>query len=161
MRRISYGRIGAAILFSTAAHADLLAHYRLEETTGDVVDSAGSNNGTNFGATRGIPGKDGDAFSFDGDDYVGTPLGSSLTYPDGISIQLWVKSTDSDDAGLVISRGAGGGASAELAGINSGLGQGRPCMNLWGLSDSTVCANTSINDNSWHHIDGKLSLIHI
>ncbi len=49
----------------------LLMH--LDETSGTVVDYSGAgNNGTNYGATRGVTGKFDTAFSFDGNDYVRT-----------------------------------------------------------------------------------------
>ena len=48
------------------SYGSLIAHYRLDEMGGPVVDSVGANDGTNFGATRGVPGRSVDAFEFDG-----------------------------------------------------------------------------------------------
>jgi len=71
----------------------LIAHYTFDGTSGAVVNSAGPYNGTNYGAVRGVPGKVGNAFQFDGaDDYVDTLPPSELS--GAISIALWIYPTD-------------------------------------------------------------------
>ena len=141
--------------FDESLKEGLISYYKLDETSVEVLDSAGSNHGINYGATRGVEGKIGNAFEFNGNgNYVDTKFGNGLIYPDGVSLQLWVRSTDSDDSGLIISRGGGDGATAEFLGINAGSGQGIPCTNVYGVSDVAVCADKTINDNEWHHVVG-------
>ena len=146
--------------FETAHHAQvaaacrgfqagLVAHYKLDDIGEPlVIDSTGSYNGTNFGAARDANGRIGRAFTFDGNDHVDTGFGDGVSNPNGISIALWVKSTDSTDSGLVVSRAS---PAAQLTGIRAGLGQGIPCLNLSGTS-ANICASNTINDNTWHHI---------
>ena len=71
-------------------------HYKgiwhLNRVSGSVLDSTtNGNNGTNSGATRGVSGKIGDAFSFDGaDDYVEAPDSSSLDITTEVTIEAWI-----------------------------------------------------------------------
>ncbi|HMA69680.1 MAG TPA: LamG domain-containing protein, partial [Candidatus Mcinerneyibacterium sp.] len=80
----------------------LTSYYSLEETSGDVIDSHGTNNGTNNGATRGVTGIINNAFDFDGtDDYVNIGYPSDLTASslgDSVSISIWFRadSTSAD-----------------------------------------------------------------
>ncbi len=87
--------------FTTLMHAQtssltngLVAHYKLDEATGDVVDSSGNSyHGTNNGATRGIAGKTDNCFDFDGiNDYVSIPHNANLN-PNlaDYSISVWFK----------------------------------------------------------------------
>jgi hypothetical protein len=71
---------------------DLISYYKLDETTGDVIDSQGTNDGTNNGATRGVTGKINNAFSFLDGDYV-TILDESYK-PDVFTISLWYNMND-------------------------------------------------------------------
>ena len=76
---------------SAASISDgLIAHYTLDDTSGPVIDSAGSFDGTNNGAIRGVPGIIGNAFQFDGNnDFVDTlPVG---TIPTTSTISLWIR----------------------------------------------------------------------
>jgi len=61
----------------------LVAVYHLDGASDVVLDSSGYNNGTNNNATRGVSGKIGNAFSFDGlDDFVDTGhnLAQNITF---------------------------------------------------------------------------------
>jgi len=73
----------------------LVAHYKLDGTSGAVVDETGNYDGVNFGATRGVTGKVGNAFYFDESDYVSTDLIPSIyataslwIYPEGPGLGL-------------------------------------------------------------------------
>src|SRR6056297_443514 len=73
---------------------DVQAYYKLDETSGDVVDATGNgNDGTNDGATRGVTGKINNAFDFDGsNDYVTTSAGGeNLGISDSYTLSAWVK----------------------------------------------------------------------
>lgn len=71
----------------------LVAHYEFENTTGDVIDAAGSHNGTNNGATRGIVGKIGNAFSFDGSDYITINNHSDISNYSEFTLSAWIYPT--------------------------------------------------------------------
>jgi hypothetical protein len=153
---------------SASIRDGLIAHYKLDDTSGPVIDSADSHHGTaENGVIRGVPGRIGNAFQFDGiDDYVDTSFGKDVSYPNGISIQAWVKSAETGNSALVTSRGEGSGASSKFLGVNAGHinpgtpdeVRGVPGMNL-GMGNPaeyyTVTANTTINDNEWHHVLGS------
>jgi hypothetical protein len=73
---------------TTISTTNLEAYYKLDTTT-SVVDSHGTHNGTNYGATT-ATGKIGGAYSFDGtDDYFS--LGTSLQLLDDSSLVFWIK----------------------------------------------------------------------
>jgi hypothetical protein len=68
---------------------DLISYYKLDETTGDVIDSHGTNNGINEGATRGATGIINNSYDFDGsNDYVN--IGDYIGGSEKISISVWV-----------------------------------------------------------------------
>jgi hypothetical protein len=59
------------VVYGNAIKAVTAAYFKLDDLTGPVIDSAQGNDGTNFGATRGVTGKIDDCFSFNGStDYV-------------------------------------------------------------------------------------------
>lgn len=69
---------------------DITAYYKLDETNGDVIDSVAGNSGTNVGATRGVTGKIGDCFTFDGvNDYV--QLDSAINLTGDCTYSIWFK----------------------------------------------------------------------
>src|SRR6056297_872513 len=89
---------------------DVQAYYKLDETTGDVVDVTGNgNDGTNNGATRGVTGKINNAFDFDGsNDYISISDDNSLDVTE-ITINAWVYASDySASQGQILGKGFDG-----------------------------------------------------
>jgi hypothetical protein len=85
-----------------------VAYYKLDGTSGVVIDELGINNGTNNGATRGVTGKINDAFYFDGtNDYVDLN-GELITEQQEFTVNLWAKPNLSSDSNnnLLISQTA-------------------------------------------------------
>src|SRR6056297_1560628 len=79
---------GMVSFFALDLTPSLVSYYSLQETSGDVIDSHGTNDGTNNGATRGVTGKINNAFDFDGtNDYVDT--NKDFTTGD-YSFSIWV-----------------------------------------------------------------------
>lgn len=77
----------------------LVAHYKFENTSGAVIDETGNNNGVNNGATRGVIGKTGNAFNFDGlNDYVYIANSPTLN-PSVFTLAYWVKSDGAQTGG--------------------------------------------------------------
>ena len=85
---------------------------------GNAQDSGGSRHGTVVGDTTFVPGKVGQAFSFDGDgDYVQVPNAASLE-PTTISVEAWVNSTTLTELGkqdYILAKGAKGFSGASYA----------------------------------------------
>lgn len=82
----------------------LLHYYKLNETTGMVLNSINqSNNGTNHGATRGVAGKVNNAFDFEQSDpdYVNA---SDTNYTD-FSISAWIKVESNATINTIVSQG--------------------------------------------------------
>ena len=70
----------------------LVSYYKLDGTSGDVVDETGANDGTNVGATRGGAGIIEKSFSFDGtNDYVNLGDIAWIDAVKELSISLWIK----------------------------------------------------------------------
>ena len=72
----------------------LVAHYKLDGTSGTVIDETGNNDGINVNdsATRGVAGKFGNAFDFDGiDDYVSIP---NFDVSTPLSWSVWAYASD-------------------------------------------------------------------
>ena len=97
-----------ALLFGLSivgdASAELMAYWRFDEGSGDVVnDSSGNgNNGTVHGAEWGI-GQYGQALHFNGQDsYVEVPTSESLEIDTTVTIAAWINWVDSGDTWLGI-----------------------------------------------------------
>lgn len=77
--------------WEASLESGLISYYKLDETTGAVIDSHGTNDGTNNGATRGVTGKVNNAFDFDGtNDNINIPA-LGLGTNGARSISLWFK----------------------------------------------------------------------
>lgn len=72
---------------------NFISAWKLEEASGTLADSVGSNDGTaSGGVTYGVTGMDGDALDFDGiDAVVDCGSDSSLQFQDDFTISLWCK----------------------------------------------------------------------
>ena len=78
--------------WTASLNVGLVSWYKLDETTGVVLDELYVNNGTNYNATRGVTGISGSAFNFNSSNlgvYYGTS--SSLSIAGNLSISAWVK----------------------------------------------------------------------
>ena len=69
-----------------------LWHFDEESVAITIADSSGyGNDGDVHGATTGVPGKFGNALSFDGDDYVEVPHVTILNPTSAITVECWAK----------------------------------------------------------------------
>jgi hypothetical protein len=84
---------GLNILTAQDISTGLVLHYEFEGTSGDVIDAAGSHNGTNYGATRGVSGKIGNAFNFDGSSHVTINNHSDISGFSEFTLAAWVYPT--------------------------------------------------------------------
>lgn len=132
--------------------AGLVSYYRLDEAGGStVVDAMGLHNGTNDGGTVGALGKIGTSYDYDGDGFSSRAY-SDLNFGAGsyssLSIQAWVKTTDTD-GGVVTSRN---GFDGNLVGLQVGSANGTPTFYLARLE--SITGTVPINDGNWHHLVG-------
>jgi len=142
----------------------LFAYYKLDEISGTtVIDSKGSNNGTNNGATIGVAGKVGTAYSFSSGNSLnmGDP---DILIRDAFSLAIWFK-TSFAGTGQLISRHVTGGfwqfrlesGKVRLIRFHSG-GNAQIVSplaynnNLWHFAVATF----SIQNGSRIYIDGNL-----
>ena len=130
----------------------IVSYYKLDNSTGVVYDMIRSNDGTNSGALRGIPGKINNSFYFNGSNQmVNVTDDNTLDMNDEISIQAWVN-TSSLAGGYIVAKGATGDYQYGLRYAN-----GNVTMTLWtavGGNHLNILSNTTINDGNWHHIVG-------
>ena len=88
----------------------LVSYYKLDETTGSVIDSIGGNNGTNNGMTRGVSGKLGNCYKGNGTGWVnlnwkGEQAGGLYCESNRqFSLSFWLNHFSSTDVGQYISR---------------------------------------------------------
>jgi len=70
----------------------LVSYYKLDESSGTVIDELGINDGTNYGATPNVAGKINTAYDFNGSTHIsiGNNVFDALTLG-SYSVSLWVK----------------------------------------------------------------------
>jgi len=77
----------------TTLSNDLISYYNLNEVSGYVIDSHGSNDMTNYGATAESSGKINTAYSFDGsNDHINKS--SFGSFPDAVTYSMWIYTSD-------------------------------------------------------------------
>lgn len=88
-------------LFSNAS-AELIGHWRFDESSGNVAfDTSGNGNDSIINGAQSVPGVGGNALEFDGvDDYVETPI---LDVPMDGTVEAWVNTALGDVRQAVIS----------------------------------------------------------
>ncbi|MFW6172561.1 MAG: LamG domain-containing protein, partial [Elusimicrobiota bacterium] len=138
----------------------LISYWELEETSGDVIDSHGDNDGTNNGATRGVSGKIGNAYDFDGsDDEIDTTFDAGGQ--DEITVSAWIypKSLTSDGWNYVISQEGDVGDRAFILRIEDDN------YIEWGINNNYITSNTQLETDKWYHLlvtyDGSYTKIYI
>ena len=133
---------------------DLIAYYKLDETTGVVVDELGNYDGTNYGSTRGVAGIINDAFDFS-NDYV--EIDDVITNYSTSTINLWMKTTTSTRGGL-IGNDKSGKNDDYIIELDSGTGDcdvGEIFLQRADsdtASDYSVCSDGVVNDGNWHMV---------
>jgi len=145
--------------FAGNASADLVAHWRFDESSGTTAaDSSGNGlNGTLEGDPQWVAGAIGGALEFDGDDYVdfGAPEVFDFGTED-FTITAWIKMTATERGSIfAIGGDDGGGIRYTLA-----MGEGND-NNLTLTMDNDSDKNQSmggtlINDGLWHHVVGMI-----
>lgn len=148
----------AAVFMVGSASADMVAHWTFDEGNGQTAyDSAGSNNGTIYGATW-TAGKIGGALSFNGtDNYVNVLDSPSLRFDrsDGFSIAYWAKPDFLTGGRYVISkmRTSGSGVFGYASSYYAPAGE----FNFYAEKSNQsyvnlVAQNDAAPDGSWYFV---------
>jgi hypothetical protein len=141
------------------ASADLVAHWRLDETSGTTAaDSSGNGlNGTVEGDPQWVAGVIGGALEFDGDDYVDLGAPAVLDFgTEDFTITAWIKMTATTRGSIfAIGGDDGGGIRYTLA-----MGEGNDNKLTLTMDDDSSknqsMGDTVINDGVWHHVVGMI-----
>jgi len=134
-------------------NAGLVAYYKLDETTGDVIDATGKYNGINYGATRGVTGKINNAYSFDGsNDYTNHSNPAGLQLTDYFTFNAWVYwgGAGSANQDVIFSRWENSNEKSYVFNLNKDTGN----LQAYLSSDGTTTSfpgkcNTSFPTNQW------------
>lgn len=160
MKYINIYLISLLIILSMGfVSADLTSWYKFNETSGNVIDYTGLNDGTNTGATRGVEGISESAFRFDapGSDRVTAPditlnrLGSGA-----YTVSAWVRPNSSLGSTAIISKRMTNGqidysietqSGYPIVRITAGDSSGANCG-----SEFNARGDTTLNANQWYNI---------
>jgi hypothetical protein len=131
-------RIDEWATWTASLNVDIVSYYKLDESSGSVIDSAGSNDGTNNGATPNVAGKINTAYDFDttGDDIDI----SSISISGDKTISMWVKADNSAGEKWLIDSSTGRMIIASHAGVLSYYDSGWKATTL------------DIRDGNWKHV---------
>jgi hypothetical protein len=130
----------------------LVAHWRLDETSGAVAtDVAGGNNGVLVNGPAWTSGNFDGGLSFDGrNDYVDVGTGAAVLGKGGFTLSAWVRTTATGEQVILQQRSSASYNGAYMLKLK----YGRPY--LWTFGDSQsgarVQATRKVNDGQWHHI---------
>lgn len=75
--------------WTQSLNVDIISYYKLDRTTGLVIDELGVDNGTNTGSTRGVTGKKNKSFEFDGSNDIVVYNSNPFLGLSDFSISLW------------------------------------------------------------------------
>lgn len=143
--------------------ANLVAIWHLNESSGVIVDSKGSNNGIYNGVLYSQSGKLNTALGFDSsNDLVMGPSSNQITGDNlqTITLSVWVKHTYSGDNGYILSLKRSSSASTliSLDAGNTGAGNlGLLTRNYANTTHSWLNYNGGYNDGNWHHLVGVVN----
>lgn len=123
---------------------------------GNANDIVGSNEGVLEGGVTFVPGREGQAFSFDGaSGYVSTL--PALESPQTFSLSLWFKTATTQGGGLI---GFGDSETGSSYNCDRNIYMDDGGMVHFGIwTGSVQLANSAVgyNDNNWHHVVGTCS----
>jgi len=145
--------------------SNLVAYWKFDEGSGSTAyDSAGSNNGTIYGATR-TTGVSGDALDFDGeDDYVEVPDDDSLNPVNEISISYWIYNREYEQSGLYKwascpSEPSSPGSSRAYA-LWACSASGKAMFRIFASEDiyDEINTNSTLTIDRWYHVAATFNL---
>ena len=123
---------------------DLVSYYKLDESSGDAIDSAGSNDGTVNGATQGVTGKINTAYDFDGNDYIS--CGTQSLANNSFSISVWI-AADSTSCNYAV----GQGTNSSRRGLHFGRRSSNGKFTFAFFADDLDSSTSVATDGTWEH----------
>ena len=140
--------------------SDLISYWSLDEASGTVVDSHGSNDGTVTGATYGATGIINDCLDFEraDSDYVDVGTGLDFYNRDGVTVSAWIKIETLPTTGQFMSifYNAQDANNTQLyLDIYEQSSTQKIRFGSWGSpNDYYVIYNHSLSTATWYHIVG-------
>jgi hypothetical protein len=158
--RRGIGAAAACSVLAAAAHADAIAHYKFDESSGTTAaDSVGSVDGMLQGAASFVSGGiSGNAVSLTRSGNGVVNMGNNFGFASGnFSISFWVKTTTTEPDSLALSKHFAGFENSYLFPIGPTGGGG--AAGKANFTNSTfvsggATSTTTVNDGQWHHIVG-------
>ena len=136
------------VVYGNAIKAVTAAYFKLDDLTGPVIDSAQGNDGTNFGATRGVGGKIDDCFSFDGISNR-VEIGATVTEVP-CSFSAWIKTSATTGTRRVVTVNPSGTTGSQLSLV---LDNGKVIAQQYSTTIiSLAISPSSYADNNWHFV---------
>ncbi len=127
----------------------LISYYKLDESSGNAIDSHSSNHGNVVGATQGVSGKINTAYSFDGNDYIySTSTDFVIGFP--LTVSAWFK-TSSANAQRIVSKPVSNNAHQRYV-ITMNAGVLTAHFSIAAGTGEVVTASGTWNDGAWHHV---------
>lgn len=133
---------------------DFLGYWRLDETTGPVVDSGGGHDGTAVGITRGVPGVVGNAARFGGNAGSHVLIPHTADFPTNqVTILAWVKfDSVGGDYPMFLSGGGNDGQGWDYALYNEAGRRFRAAYRAANGSTPFVDSTTLAEPGVWYHV---------
>jgi len=133
--------------FPSSLKTDLQSYWKLDESSGSVLDAVGSNDGTNNGAEAGYSGLINTAYNFVPNDYI--DLGTDLEFNSGsFTIQAWINtSINTGGMGYIFVKDTGKSGGQELS-LYAGSGYIRYSVGR----GTSIQYNGNYYDEDWHQI---------
>jgi hypothetical protein len=150
LRKRATGGGGASSLLT-----DIDAYWKMDETSGPRIDSAGSNNLTDNNTVGSAIGKIGNAASFvaANSEYLSSG-GAALALTGSYSISVWVRFT-STATSIILGKYNDGANKGYALRISSGILQLRHVSQgstEGGFIANTIDSPSTYNDGNWHHV---------
>ena len=141
---------------STSLLDGLMGYWKLDETTGDVLDSYGNNDSSSYSVTtRGTSGKIGTAYTFSAleDDYIN--FGSTCKPTLGISLIAWINPSTQINTWAGIITNYFNHGPGDQSGYNIFLDASTIVFELMNrTSINQIRSSTIISPNNWYFIVG-------
>jgi hypothetical protein len=150
----------ASLCAATTARADVIAHYRFDETSGTTAaPSIGSVNGTLQGSASFVTGGiSGNAVSLSTTNDGVVSMGNNFRMLTGnFSISFWVKTNTVEADSVMLSKHSAGFTNGYLFPVGPTGGGGAAGKANFTVSENVangVTSTTTVNDNAWHNIVG-------
>ena len=139
---------------------NIVAYWKLNESSGNAADSAGSNTGININTVTFAPGLigNGAVFTTASTNYFEISSGDTdfqFDYNDAFSLQVWINTNTSQNSkffGRQDSLVAGGGYIIQKTGNSATSSASIQLASVDGSQLLQVDGSTNINDGTWHQI---------